>query len=98
MLSESRLYSLSKSRKDGKAIRLDFVRGWAQESGVDTNLGSQREPRGLGSSLRRFGIGRYEGPILGLSGTEVGDADTQSQRAQGLRGPKWAGKGFILGA
>lgn len=38
MLSESRLYSSSKARKDGKAIRLDFVRGWVEESRVDPGI------------------------------------------------------------
>ena len=62
------------------------------------NLGSQREPRGLGSSLRQFGIGRYEARSLGLTGTEVGDADTQSQRASGTPRSEVGGEGLHSGS
>lgn len=89
MLSEPRLLSSSKARKEEKAIRLDFARGWAGKSGADPRILVLRGS----SSLRRFRIGRYEASSLLLTAAEVGDAGTECPRASGTPRSRVGGEG-----
>lgn len=60
---------------------------------VPGSLGSQKEPRGLGSNLRQFGTGRHGAPSFGLTGAGAG---TQCPRRSGTPRSGVGGPGMGL--
>lgn len=80
---------------DRRRPRLCRVLGGGGAGQFQGNLGSQKEPRGLGSNLRQSGTGRHQAPSFGLTGAGAG---TQRPRRSGIAGSGVGGPGRGLSA